>query len=599
MNGTPSLVMTALVAWLVAGCVVPSLAQLELERPSACAESSECAEGFSCEDGFCRARSGPECRQGATSPCGSDVGECAKGTRVCGADGRFGPCVGAIEPSAEVCNTLDEDCDGDPDDGAKGDLCQLQLGVCRGSRLGCISGKIESACTAVSYGPEYQAVETLCDGKDNDCDGDTDEALTQACVNQKGVCLGAVQTCAMGAFAVCTSVTFSSFSAAFEPHESTCDGKDNDCDGKIDEWDLMNVSQSPVVASKSPAAAPIPGEGAVKAALVVYEEGAKIRSRRLEVDGTLGPSQIPSASVNAASLASAPALASDDVAMAATWIESQGGAINVMFAPLSASGLSTLASSGAASVFTGTPLRVHVSVDGAASRALILVEEASGRLVAIGVALSGSVSFTKELSASGATHARSAPAGSGAFSVVWEASNGIERALVAEGGTVSRLARVGSAGDGWPSVFSVAPGAPYAAKIYFLSKDPLAPSNSKIFVAECSASPDGCSAPVDFASTVSEAKMRALAFAARASFSQPVIAAWEQGEAPIAIHTYAVNGAAARSAELTASGNAQRPAPVILSTAARPLAVTLYDADVPATPDATQGEIQAARLCGP
>jgi YVTN family beta-propeller protein len=44
------------------------------------------------------------------------VGECTAGQQQCD-DGYWGPCVGAVEPVAEVCDYLDNDCDGETDEG--------------------------------------------------------------------------------------------------------------------------------------------------------------------------------------------------------------------------------------------------------------------------------------------------------------------------------------------------------------------------------------------------------------------------------------------------------------------------------------------------
>lgn len=58
----------------------------------------------------------PECGGTQTRACpgGIDVGECVAGTQRC-MDGMWGPCEGAIGPTAEVCDGLDNDCDGTPD----------------------------------------------------------------------------------------------------------------------------------------------------------------------------------------------------------------------------------------------------------------------------------------------------------------------------------------------------------------------------------------------------------------------------------------------------------------------------------------------------
>ncbi len=53
------------------------------------------------------------CEPGAREVCGSDVGVCELGERVCSGQGFWGGCQGAVEPSPEQCDHLDHDCDGE------------------------------------------------------------------------------------------------------------------------------------------------------------------------------------------------------------------------------------------------------------------------------------------------------------------------------------------------------------------------------------------------------------------------------------------------------------------------------------------------------
>jgi hypothetical protein len=144
----------------------------------------------------------------ATGVC---TGICRLGAEHCPrllapADGNdFGFCVGAVIPQREVCNDLDDDCNGVVDD---------VLGGCQG------------ICVA--------RAET-CNGEDDDCDGIVDEGVVgdgAACAQGfdlalagRGDCRAGVQRCLAGAFRCQESVG---------PAVEVCDGKDNDCDGVVD-----------------------------------------------------------------------------------------------------------------------------------------------------------------------------------------------------------------------------------------------------------------------------------------------------------------------------------------------------------------------------
>ncbi|MFT5354708.1 MAG: hypothetical protein ACI9KE_001916, partial [Polyangiales bacterium] len=44
--------------------------------------------------------------------CGSSIGACSLGSQTCDASGTWGPCSGGVGPTPEVCNSVDDDCDG-------------------------------------------------------------------------------------------------------------------------------------------------------------------------------------------------------------------------------------------------------------------------------------------------------------------------------------------------------------------------------------------------------------------------------------------------------------------------------------------------------
>jgi hypothetical protein len=168
---------------------------------------------------------GCTCLNGATQPCYSGapatqhVGACHDGVQTC-AGGQWGACVGEALPGAETCDGLDNDCNGQVDEG----LGTLSCGVgqCGRTVAACVNGQAQTCV------PGAPSVET-CDGLDNDCDGVVDNGnpgAEQACsTGHLGVCAAGTTACVAGHLACNQNV---------QPSAETCDGLDNDCDGAID-----------------------------------------------------------------------------------------------------------------------------------------------------------------------------------------------------------------------------------------------------------------------------------------------------------------------------------------------------------------------------
>ncbi|MCK5796684.1 MAG: hypothetical protein KAI47_05855 [Deltaproteobacteria bacterium] len=159
--------------------------------------------------------------------CGSDEGECTAGKTVC-QNGAL-TCQGAIGPSPEFCDGKDNDCNGIKDDNPTdvGNACGLALGECVPGQNQCVNGKI--VC-AGSVGPKTE----VCDGLDNDCNGTVDDNVVGAgatCgTTDEGECQMGKMDCQKtpnGWNLVCTG--------SIGPQPEICDAKDNDCDKDVDE----------------------------------------------------------------------------------------------------------------------------------------------------------------------------------------------------------------------------------------------------------------------------------------------------------------------------------------------------------------------------
>lgn len=204
------------------------------------------------------------CRPGAKEPCytgptsTSNVGQCRDGIRTCTDQGKWGSCEGEALPTKEVCNGLDDDCNGKTDEKLTCDLCGVA-----GDRKSCFTVPSEKRAQGIckdgfklcradpenksilQWGPcenevKPKPTEICGNGLDDDCDGKPDQGCKCTPPGKVEPCYSPTETkeptlpCKTGTRVCSSNGTWSECLNQVLPQQEDCNLKDDDCDGVVD-----------------------------------------------------------------------------------------------------------------------------------------------------------------------------------------------------------------------------------------------------------------------------------------------------------------------------------------------------------------------------
>ncbi len=129
---------------------------------------------------------------------GTDDGVCQIGIQQC-ITGTFQTVQEEVGPTDELCNILDDNCNNQTDEGFHvGETCSAGVGACMNQGvIVCSQDQLSSQCDAIAGTP----TEEVCDSIDNDCNGVTDDGISDIITGtDDGVCQVGIQACIAGQF---------------------------------------------------------------------------------------------------------------------------------------------------------------------------------------------------------------------------------------------------------------------------------------------------------------------------------------------------------------------------------------------------------------
>ncbi len=152
---------------------------------------------------------------------GSDTGECRKGIISC-VNGKPETIQEEIKPSPEICDNLDNNCNGETDENIGDIITGTDIGECQKGIKRCVNHQL------VTIEAEIKPAAEICDGKDNDCNNKIDDNIADIITGtDTGECQKGIKRC--------VNHELVTIQEEISPENEQCNNLDDNCNGLIDD----------------------------------------------------------------------------------------------------------------------------------------------------------------------------------------------------------------------------------------------------------------------------------------------------------------------------------------------------------------------------
>lgn len=161
------------------GACAPGMRTCKSGKWGQCSGAVVCTSDKICQQGQC-----VDCMNGATRKCGKDLPlPCHQGTQTCRNGQWDTQCVDEKGPSKDVCNGMDDDCDGRTDNGCPSGQDCVKTATAMACSLPLPNGSYRNSCQNCTY----DGTSLHCDHCDTGTGGSPASTLTERCTSGQSI----------------------------------------------------------------------------------------------------------------------------------------------------------------------------------------------------------------------------------------------------------------------------------------------------------------------------------------------------------------------------------------------------------------------------